>query len=141
MSAKKFKLGSIEQETAACRKAFKGVKPGAFVLHCHHDALGELLTEDAENRILFILSSKAEHEQSLRLRLFRPVPESRLRKFRKAEAEWRKADAEWEKMYVEAEWRKTATELVRLVHSKVCYPNCPWDGETIFSADEQERAK
>ena len=114
----KLKLGSIEHEAELCRRAFKGVKTGAFVLHCHHEILAETLTEDAENRIAYILSSKSRREMALRLHLFRPVSEVRLKKFKKvyadqekAEAVWRKAEAERKKAYAvwrkaEAEWKK-----------------------------------
>ena len=154
---RKMKLDSIEEEAAACRKAFKGAGVGALVLHCHHEVLGEPLTEDAENRISFILHSKAEHEQALRLHLFRPVCRAKLRslgkkyplikkadaerdkayaEWQKAYAEWQKADAEWQKAYAErqkayAEWQKADAELAILVHPHVC-KNCPWDGKTIF---------
>jgi hypothetical protein len=67
------KLKSIKLEAAACRKAFKGVPVGSLVLHCHHELLMEKLTEPAEDRIAYILSDKPEHEQALRLRLFRPL--------------------------------------------------------------------
>ena len=100
----KLQLGSIEDEAAKCRAAFKGVKVGAFVLHCHHEVLGETLTEDAENRIAYILSSKGEHERALRLHLFRPVSDSQLKKFKKANADRQKADADWKK--ADADWKK-----------------------------------
>ena len=153
----KFKLNSVPEEAAACRKAFEGFKVGGFVLHCHHAILGETLTEDAENRITYILSSKSEHERALRLHLFRPVPEKLLKKFKKAYADrqkayadrqkadadwqkasadrqkayadWQKADADWQKAY--ADWQKAYADLVKLVHNKLC-KNCPWDGKTIF---------
>src|SRR5258707_127396 len=96
----KLKLNSIAEEAAACRKAFKDFKVGGFVLHCHHEILGETLTEDAENRIAYILSSKPKHEQALRLCLFRPVPDKKVKasaERQKASAERQKADAEWQK--------------------------------------------
>ena len=71
----KLRLGSIEDEASACRKAFEQVHVGAWVIHCHHEILFERLIEPAENRIAFILSSKPENEQALRLRLFRPLPQ------------------------------------------------------------------
>jgi hypothetical protein len=152
------KLLSIEQEAANCRKAFEGVEVGAFILHCHHEVLAERLDEPAERRINYILVNKPEKEQSLRLRLFRPVSGEQLKKFpkayaerekaeaewkkadaerkkayaewKKAEAEWKKADAEWEKAY--AEWKKAEAELCVLVHPTACQEGCPWDGHTIF---------
>ena len=154
----KLQLGSIEDEAAKCRAAFKGVKVGAFVLHCHHEVLGETLTEDAENRIAYILSSKGEHERALRLHLFRPVSDSQLKKFKKAyadrqkanadwekadadrqkayadrqkaDADWKKADADWKKAY--ADRQKANADLAIVIHAKKCRAGCPWDGKTIF---------
>jgi hypothetical protein len=170
--SKSFKLGSIADEAALCRKAFAKVKVGAFTLHCHHEVLGETLTEDAEDRISYILSTKPEHEQALRLRLFRPASQIQLKKFnkayadwQKAYADWQKADADWQKAYADwqkedadrqkadadrqkayadrqkayadwqkayADWQKAYADLAALVHDKVCYSNCPWNGKTIF---------
>ena len=73
---KKLRFGSIAKEASACRKAFEHVEVGTWVVHCHHEVLFEKLTEPAENRIAFILSSKPEPEQALRLRLFRPLPQT-----------------------------------------------------------------
>jgi hypothetical protein len=184
--SKSFKLGSIADEAALCRKAFAKVKVGAFTLHCHHEVLGETLTEDAEDRISYILSTKPEHEQALRLRLFRPASQIQLKKFnkayadrQKAYADWQKAYADWQKAYADrqkayadrqkayadrqkayADWQKADADwqkedadwqkedadrqkayadrqkayadLAALVHDKVCYSNCPWNGKTIF---------
>ena len=114
------KLKSIEKEAADCRKAFKGFPVGGYVLHCHHEIIGETLRGDAENRITYIFTQKPEHERALRLRLFRPVPEKELKAYaerkqkayaerkQKADAEWQKADAEWEK--ADAEWEKEDAE-------------------------------
>jgi hypothetical protein len=66
-------LKSIDEEARACREAFKNIRVGALTIHCHHERLFELLTEPADNRIAYILSSKSEREQALRLRLFRAV--------------------------------------------------------------------
>jgi hypothetical protein len=140
MTAKALKLNSIAEEAAACRKVFKGFKIGGFVLHCHHQMVGETLNEDAENRIAYILSSKPEHERALRLHLFRPVLEKKLKadaEWQKADAEWQKADAEWQKAYAEwqkayAEWQKVDARLGELIHAKFCVAGCPWDGHTIF---------
>jgi len=114
----KIKLNSIAEEAVACRKAFKNFPVGGYVLHCHHEQIGETLTESAENRIAYILSQKPEHEQALRLRLFRPVSEKKLKAYaerQKAYAEWQKAYAEWQKADAErqkayAEWQKAYAE-------------------------------
>ena len=90
----KLKLNSIAEEAAACRKAFKKFPIGGFTLHCHHEQVGETLTELAENRITYILSSKPKHERAIRLRLFRPISNIKLKKFKKAYADRLKAYAE-----------------------------------------------
>ena len=111
-------LKSIAEEEADCRAAFVGIAVGAFVLHCHHNSLLEVLTEPEENRINYILCDKPEAEQALRLRLFRPVsPEHTGPELDKARAEWAKACAEWDKAGH---------------HAAIC-PGCPWDGTTIFA--------
>ena len=67
------KLGTIEQEAAACRKAFAKSKVGDWAWHIHHTELCEKITEPIENRIQCILTQKAEHERAIRLRLMRPI--------------------------------------------------------------------
>lgn len=139
-------LKSIAEEEADCRAAFVGIAVGAFVLHCHHNSLLEVLTEPAENRINYILCDKPEVEQALRLRLFRPVsPEHTGPELDKAYAEWDKAyaeldkaRAEWDKAYAEwgkarAEWDKARAEWDKAGHHAAICPGCPWDGTTIFA--------
>ena len=116
-------LLSIEEEAAACREAFEGVKLYSLVVHCHHEVLFEILTELAENRIAYILSHKPRNEQALRLRLFRPVSKEALKKYPKldkARAELDKASAEWDKARAD-----------KAIHADIC-PDCPWNGHTIF---------
>ena len=129
----KLKLNSISKEAADCRRAFKKFPVGGFVLHCHHEQVGETLQELAENRIAYILSSKPEHEQALRLHLFRPVSVKKLKAYadrQKADADWQKAYADWQKAY--ADWQKADADLGNLIHKKYCIKNCPWNGKTIF---------
>ena len=119
MPRKQLKLGSIKDEAEACRVAFKNVPVGALVIHCHHEKLLQFLTEAAENRIAYIIYSKSQHEQALRLHLFRPVNIELLpKKLQEAYAESQKADAEWQKAFEK-------------IHLEIC-ENCPWDGATIF---------
>jgi hypothetical protein len=151
---KMLKLKSIKGEAVDCRKAFKKFPVGGYVLHYHHDIIGEMLRENAENRIAYILTQKPENERALRLRLFRPIHDKELKAYaewkkayaewKKADAEWKKADAEWEKAYAEwkkadaewkkayAEWKKADAALGILVHAYFCTPDCPWNGKTIF---------
>ena len=144
------KLKSIDEEAADCRKAFVNSKIGDLVQHCHHEIGCEVLTEEAEARIAYILSYKPVPEQALRLRLFRPICVEDLpaeyqkayvawrkarAEYRKADAECQKADAELRKAGVEcqkadaewekarAEWRKADAELRKVYnasHSVLC---------------------
>jgi hypothetical protein len=80
-----------------CRQAFKDSQVGELAQHIHHDQWLEVLIEPASNRIDFILSNKPEHEQSERLRLFRPLTDTDYARlpadFRKACTDYLKADA------------------------------------------------
>jgi hypothetical protein len=107
--SEKLKLNSIEEEAKACRKAFEGVPIGTLVWHCHHEKFVEFLIEPAENRIAYILSSKPQHEQALRLHLFRPFNIKLLSKgLQKADADRRKAVADrWK---IEADWQKAVID-------------------------------
>lgn len=131
------KLRSIEEEAQACRERWKGKPVGTIAAHCHHRTAFEVLTENAENRISYILRAKPVHEQALRLRLFAPIDERLLpdnshvaRKkayiaWKKAYAKWQKADAAWttrfhshtewqtQRLKVYTEWQKADTELKR----------------------------
>jgi hypothetical protein len=130
----KLRLGSIGDEASACRKAFEQVHVGAWVIHCHHEILFERLIEPAENRIAFILSSKPENEQALRLRLFRPLPQTVGEKLAPLDAAYEAKRASLDADYraklapltadLEAEWAP--------IHRETCIAACPWDGKTIF---------
>lgn len=133
----KLKLLRIEEEAAACRKAFKDVKAGVFVVHCHHDVLGESLIEKAERRIAYILNNKPQQEQALRLRLFRPVFKEILvslgdeikkagtrrqkayTECRKANTEQEKADVKREKADVKREKADTRLQKANTVRERV----------------------
>lgn len=142
----KLVLKSIEEEAADCRKAFENFPVGGFVLHCHHEVLGETLREPAESRIRYILTFKVPEEQALRLRLFRPVSQEYINSnadrqkayadyqkayadYQKADADYQKADADRQKAY--ADRQKAHADLTVLIHDDLC-PGCPWNGYTIF---------
>jgi hypothetical protein len=144
----KLKLGSIAEEADKCRKAFANVKPDIPAWHCHHEILIERLTEPAENRIKYILSSKPEHEQALRLHLFRPfrgpTPKTLKEAYAKRQeayakrqeacAKWQEAYAKWQEAY--AKWQEACAKWQEacavIAHKKQC-KNCPWNGKTIFA--------
>ena len=87
-------------------------------IHCHHDTLLEYCY-DYDERVEAIKRDKPEHEQEIRLRLFKMLPRKAIaelpKKLMKAYAEWGKAYAEWEKAY--AEWDNSAQKIW---HDKWC---------------------
>jgi hypothetical protein len=103
------KLGTIEEELAACRKRFEGVKVGAFVWCCHHEIELEMLTEPPEARIGYILKEKSSIEQARRLYEFRPVLGKLPTKLAKTYAKLAKTRAELDNAC--SEWYKVRDEL------------------------------
>jgi multidrug resistance efflux pump len=89
------KLGTIEQEAAACRERWKGYDTGTLAAHAHHEIPFEVLTQPSETRIAYILSKKPENERALRLRCFAPVDLTKFPELRKATAEWEQIAAAW----------------------------------------------
>lgn len=116
------KLLSIEKEAALCRKANAKARIGDVVMHLHHDILCEPLTEPMENRVSFILSYKATHEQATRLHLMRVVPRSKILSLSRNRPEVKEAYAKWQ---------EACAKIGPLLHKHVC-KDCPWNGKTIF---------
>lgn len=127
------KIGTIEEELAACRAAFKGVEVGAIVEHCHHEIHREILREPAENRIAYILARKPVEQHAARLHFFRPWPVAELppsvaaagEKYgaagEKYGAAWKNYEAAWENYEASPEFAATHARL---------FPDC--HGENIF---------
>ena len=121
MKCKRLGLGTIDEEAAACRKAFEGVEVGAPVVHCHHEREWvELLLEPAEHRIRCILVVKPRSEHALRLRLFRPmcIPAGEIPEWDEALAQCQCARAEYARAWAEynrtrAEYNRTRAEYNR----------------------------
>ena len=106
------KLGSIKQELAACRLAFKDSKIGDPVWCCHHEELCEKLTESAEARISYIVSDKPKEQQARRLREFRPIGNV--------------------KMYADYKAKCASLDAaIKRLHRREC-PWTVWGGKTIF---------
>jgi len=96
-----------------------------LLFHCHHSEHLAEWTDNAEERFKYVERTKPKNEVELRFALFmfvsiEDLPEA----IRKACAKWDKASAEWRKAC--AEWSKKN-------HKRLCHPNCPWDGVTIFA--------
>ena len=133
-------------------------KDQGFSIHCHHNTLVEYCYS-YKGRVDSIKSDKPAHEQEIRLRLFKILPNEALldlpSEIQKADAEWEKAYAEKRKAYAErekadaerekadakwekadAEWRKAYKEWKKAdqeaFHSKWC--GCSeWNGmEIVF---------
>src|SRR3990167_2843370 len=109
-----------------------------FALHVHHKGpVIELLTEQIENRINYIRMYKPEGEVEMRLRLLRELTEEEVDQLPPV---WREAcRAYWEagRAYGEAcrVWVKAGrvyTPDLEALHTRICLPDCPWDGDTIF---------
>jgi protein gp37 len=113
----KIKIGTIEQELKKCRAAFAAHPKATWAWCCHHEIHCEALTEPAENRIAFILSSKSKSEQAVRLLNFRPCKD--------AYAVKTSSDA-----YDVAV--KTADKTLQNLH-RAEWPNNTWTGTSIFS--------
>ena len=127
------------------------VKQNSGLAHCvHHDSHWDLCP-DYRSRVSDIRSYKPLKEIPLRLKLFQIVPShllsenlqkalvgwekaladrektwADLEKARKARVDREKAQGEWETALEQAE-----PELAKL-HARL-FPDCPWDGKTIFS--------
>uniref|UniRef100_A0A6H1ZYZ7 Uncharacterized protein n=1 Tax=viral metagenome TaxID=1070528 RepID=A0A6H1ZYZ7_9ZZZZ len=95
------------------------IKSG-LAFHCHHDTLVEWVS-NYDERVEAIKANKPLEEQELRLRLFKLIPIERLpTELLEARAAYAKARAACAKAYFEG------------LHRELC-PDCPWNGETIFS--------
>ena len=117
-----------------------------FFWHVHHDKLIEFCY-GYEERASFIRTDKPTHEQKTRLRLFKPVKGSLPQEVIEAGQAYAKAgqayDKAWQaynkawQAYDKAEQAygealKNNMPAITALHEKEC-PNCPWNGETIFS--------
>ena len=69
-------------------------------IHCHHEILIEYCT-DYKGRVAYIKSNKPKHEQKIRLKLFRLLPQKAInylpKDLVKAYADWQKANADRQK--------------------------------------------
>ena len=95
------KLGTIEEEAAACRAAFAGVGVGALAWCVHHGIELELLVQPPEARSEYILTSKVSAERALRLHEMRPVRGELPTAIVKAYAGYDKAYADCAKAYTD----------------------------------------
>jgi len=84
--------------------------PVEYYWHIHHEQLVESLSEPIENRISYIKSNKPKSEIATHLRLLKKVE-----------------DQQALKKAINRNNQKTVDAL----HKKE-YPNCPWNGHTIF---------
>jgi hypothetical protein len=113
------KLGTIEEEAAACRERWKDYGIGTLAAHLHHGMPFEMLTKPAEERITYILKEKPEDERALRLRCFAPIVNlsqfPKLQKFATTRKQvittWLKARAKHQKIFVA--WWKAEDALAK----------------------------
>ena len=136
---------SIEEELAACRKAFQENPKAKYAWCCHHSILLELLTEPCENRIQYILENKEKKEQAIRFRNFRPLRIELPKEIIKAIAKYEKARAKYDKAlakYNEACAKcneacdKLNKALATWTEGNVMFlsdwPDNTWNGKNIF---------
>lgn len=143
-------------------RSFPG-QPGEMWWYVHHNMLCEVLTEPAEVRRAYIRENKYPSEVPLRLRLLAPVRGalppavvSAGKTYVCAQKDYVRAQKDYAyagKDYVRAKkthdyasdiydrTRKVYMDIltdhaeeIAALHRKEC-PDCPWDGETIFSAE------
>jgi len=102
---------------------------GDLYWHVHHEILAEALTEPLQNRLDYIEQQKPVNERAWRAHLIRRVNDdenwpSTLRALRSTGSS------------ASAEFRQTngglAVADLETLHAKQCFPNCPWNGKTIF---------
>ena len=112
--------------------------------HFHHDALFELVdSSELEKRIKDIKLFKPLNEQPLRLKLITLVPDDKIPGIDSPEwlvskqtkqvslQAWRASEQTWQ-AYI----TKYAVEL-KALHKELC-PDCPWDGNTIFTRKDKD---
>ena len=121
------------------------IKKGMF-WHVHHDTLLEYCY-DYDERVRFIKKNKPKSEQELRLRLFQPVKGKLPMAVTKARAAYDKARAAYGKAMTAYDKTGIACAKAMTAYDKAIennmpaieklhrkeYPDCPWDGRTIFS--------
>ena len=95
-----------------------------FGLHVHHETLLELLTEPIDNRVEYIKNHKPPQEVDLRLRLLRELTEEEVNQLPQGFI------LALRKQYEPA--REKYKPELEAWHKKVCVPDCPWNGKTIF---------
>jgi hypothetical protein len=121
----------------------EGTVTAGLLFHCHHRSLIEW-TDNAEERCRWVEHNKRGDGVELRFALFtlirlKDLPEN----VRKAYNNWTHPpkpflctedydpDARWRR-YTDI-WEETYPAWARENHKRLCHPNCPWDGKTIFA--------
>ena len=94
------------------------MKQKTYVLHLHHEVLFEELTELLENRTKYIKENKPKDEIEIRLRVMRVLTQEEIDMI-----PWEAREA-WEKAQ--------NSKAMKKWHKKVCIPDCPWNGKTLF---------
>ena len=138
------------------------MKPNSGLgFHCHHAEKLVEYVHDFNERVKYIKTYKPENERALRLRLFKLIPKNHwpkegLKAFDEARKTYREAaktyyeawknyDEAWKtyreavKAYDEAEniYLKANKDAFKKLHKQLC-PDCPWDGKTIFTRQDED---
>ena len=134
-------LKSIEEQAADWRARWAAA-PDCRVAHlCHDDIHIEYLTQNAEKRIVQILSEKPEEERARRLHWLGPWPGTIPLEVAEAWSRWAEARSRWDEArsrwfearshWAEAMSRWESTPEFQAEHDRL-FPGCPWNGKTIF---------
>ena len=134
-------IGTIEQELAACKKAWEPYQKkwwGVFAWNFHHSLECEGLRAAPQERIHGIMTEKDEDERAVRLHDFRPMktaPDWLKEADEKHLAAWKKCDMAWAEYYMA--WKKYNAALkdhkpeLDAAHLQDV-PGHTWNGTTIF---------
>lgn len=102
-------------------QAFAG--QGDLYWHIHHTTLAEALTEPLQNRIDFIERNKPKNQVAWRLHSINRVND---------DPRWPTTLAALKKAGSSDRLEGIQKEDLEALHAIQCFPNCPWNGKTLF---------
>jgi hypothetical protein len=94
-----------------------------FYWHLHHRQLVEPLSEPLQNRIDYINVAKPKDERATRLHLIRRA---------NLDGETLDAFSLADKYGLPAFLQDALNQRLEALHAEQCFPDCPWDGQTIL---------
>lgn len=97
--------------------------PPEYYFHLHHRILVERLVEPLQNRIDYINTFKSKDERALRLHLLRRA---------NLDPETIEAMTLLNNFAAPTFLRDALNDRLENLHAEQCFPDCPWDGDTIL---------